>query len=397
VFAWEQHIPFLDWTIIPYWSINVFYALSLFICATHAELNAHVRRLLTAQFVAVSCFLLVPLRFTFQQPATEGIPGVLFAALASFDKPFNQAPSLHIALLVILWPLYATHLPRVAQWALHIWFSLVAASVLTTYQHHFFDMPTGVLLGAFSLWLWPESGPGPFAAPAPGADRRRLIVAGWYLIGSGSCAVVGLLAGGAALWLLWPSVSLALVAANYAFLGAAGFQKDAGGRMSVGARLLLAPYLVGAFVNSRLWTRRDARPVAIADGVWLGRLPARREAARFATVVDLCAELPGAAASEQWRCVPMLDLVVPGPSQLRAAAVSIEHRRDSGPLLVCCALGYSRSAAAVATWLVTTNVSTSLSEALERIRQARPRIVIDGSLREAITTATSQSMALPGI
>ena len=46
VFAWERSIPFLDWTIIPYWSINVFYGLSLFVCATRTELDTHARRLL---------------------------------------------------------------------------------------------------------------------------------------------------------------------------------------------------------------------------------------------------------------------------------------------------------------------------------------------------------------
>ena len=38
--------------------------------------------------------------------------GDLFAVLAAFDQPFNQAPSLHIALLVILWALFARKAPR---------------------------------------------------------------------------------------------------------------------------------------------------------------------------------------------------------------------------------------------------------------------------------------------
>ena len=79
--------------------------------------------------------------------------------------------------------------------------------------------------------------------------------------------------GGAGLWLLWPAVSLLLVAANYAVFGPEGFQKDGNGRMSLAARLLLAPYLAAAFVNSRSWTRHEPAPVAIADGVWLGRIP----------------------------------------------------------------------------------------------------------------------------
>ena len=116
--AGNAHIPFLGWTIIPYWSINAFYGLSLFVCATRDELDTHGRRLLTAQVVAVACFILFPLRFTFEQPATDGgLPAFCSTRSASFDKPFNQAPSLHIALLVILWALYARHVPRLARCA----------------------------------------------------------------------------------------------------------------------------------------------------------------------------------------------------------------------------------------------------------------------------------------
>ena len=41
--------------------------------------------------------------------------------------------------------------------------------------------------------------------------------------------------------------------------------------MSLAAQALLAPYLVGAWINSRAWTRQDPAPVAITDGVSLGR------------------------------------------------------------------------------------------------------------------------------
>ena len=184
VFAWERHIPFLAWTIVPYWSINAFYGLSVLVCATRRELDVHVRRLLTAQVVAVACFILFPLRFTFPQPSTAGIPGFLFDALTSFDKPFNQAPSLHIALLVILWDLYARHLPRAARALLHVWFAIVGVSVLTTYQHHFIDIPTGALLGAVCLWLWPEQAKSPLTTSAPATDRRRLVLAARYLTGA---------------------------------------------------------------------------------------------------------------------------------------------------------------------------------------------------------------------
>jgi hypothetical protein len=198
--------------------------------------------------------------------------------------------------------------------------------------------------------------------------------------------------GGTGLWLLWPAMSLVLVAINYAILGPAGFQKDAQGHMSLAARLLLAPYLTGAFVNSRWWTRYEPKPVAIGDGVWLWRIPLAREASGFATVVDLCAELPGAATAGTWRCIPMLDLVPPEPAQLRCAAANIERARSAGTVLVCCALGYSRSAAAVATWLVTSSRAQNMNEAIEKVHRARPRMVIDVPLRAAIATATERGI-----
>jgi membrane-associated phospholipid phosphatase len=387
VFDWERQIPFLGWTIIPYWSINAFYGLSLFVCATKHELDTHARRLLTAQIVAVLCFILFPLRFTFAQPETHGVAGFLFAALTSFDQPFNQAPSLHIALLVILWALYARHVPRWALWLLHPWFLLVGVSVLTTYQHHFIDIPTGALLGFLCLWLWPDRGQSPLATFHVTGDRRRLVLAARYAGGAIVAGVVAFWIGGAGLWLLWPAISLLLVAASYAVFGAAAFQKSPDGHMSLAARALLAPYLAGAFLNSRAWTRWAPAPVAVTDAVELGRLPDRRVAADFATIIDLSAELPRLHEHPGWRSFPALDLVAPEPQLLRAAAAAIEDARTRGRVLVCCALGYSRSAATLATWLVAYGHADSVVAAVERIRAARPRIVLGDDAMAAIARA----------
>ena len=68
--------------------------------------------------IAVACFVLVPLRCAFAHPAADGGWGLMFAALAGFDQPFNQLPSLHIALAVILWALYARRLSGLARLAI---------------------------------------------------------------------------------------------------------------------------------------------------------------------------------------------------------------------------------------------------------------------------------------
>jgi len=61
---------------------------------------------------------------------------------------------------------------------------------------------------------------------------------------------------------------------------------------------------------------------------------------------------------------------------LDAAASAIERRRATGRVLVCCALGYSRSAAAAAAWLVATGRAANATEATACIRSVRPQVVL---------------------
>ena len=83
--------------------------------------------------------------------------------------------------------------------------------------------------------------------------------------------------------------------------------------MSLAALALFLPYLIGAWINSRLWTRHDDEAAAVGDDVFIGRNPWPRAAREFAAVVDLCAELPGSAGSQ---AIPLLDLVAPTPELL---------------------------------------------------------------------------------
>lgn len=386
VYFWEADIPFVPWTIVPYWSIDLLYGLSFLLCVTPRQVDRHAARLLTAQIVSVTCFLLFPLRFAFERPEAAGLFGWLFDTLAGFDKPYNQAPSLHIGLLVIIWARFATLGGSWTRLAVHAWALLIGVSVLTTYQHHFIDVPTGALVGALCLWLWPMEGPPPLARWQTNRSSAARRLASRYMLAALLVAALALLFGGAALWLLWAAVALALVGLIYAGLGPAAFQKHAG-RLSGGAQLLLAPYLAGAWLNSRLWTRRRPAPDPIADGVYLGRLPTAREMrkAGFAALFDLTAELPAPAGPWRYGAQPCLDLLPPAPEDLLAAARSIEHlRREGAKVLVCCALGYSRSACAVAAWLLVTGRVKEVDAAIRWLRECRPNIVLGAQHRAAL-------------
>jgi protein-tyrosine phosphatase/membrane-associated phospholipid phosphatase len=386
VFEWERQIPFLAWTIVPYWLIDALYAISLFLCATHAQLTTHARRLITAQVVAVACFVLFPLRYSFERPEVGGVFGGMFAVLASFDQPFNQAPSLHIALLVILWSAYLRALPRAWHWPLHATLSLIGVSVLTTWQHHFIDVPAGAWLGCLCLWLHPEGGRSPLAAGQWRGDPKRRTIALRYSFAALTLAVVALAAGGAWLWLLWACGSLLLVAAIYAFGTEAAFQKRIDGSIAPAALGLLGPYFLGAWLNSRWWTRNQRRADPIVSGLLLGRVPTRNEAAvlGLGAIVDVSAELPCTARAARYSNVPMLDLVVPSHAQIERAALMIVEARSHGTVLVCCALGFSRSALAVSAWLLRVGLCASADEAASRVRAARPDIVLDPSHMTAL-------------
>ncbi|MFJ3483812.1 phosphatase PAP2/dual specificity phosphatase family protein [Pseudomonas sp. NPDC090202] len=385
-FEWERQMPFWAWTILPYWSIDLLYGFSLLLPRSREALKCHALRLLTAQVIAVSCFLLWPLQFSFARPETDGLFGWLFQVLAGFDKPFNQAPSLHIALLVVLWVCYAQHTVGFWRWLVHGWFALIGLSVLTTYQHHFIDVPTGALAGWLCVWLWPQGRPGLLRGLRVTNNRRRRQLAWRYAAAALLLAALAFTIGGIALWLFWPAVSLLLVALNYLTFSAAGFQKQSDGRLSKAVQWLLAPYLAASWINSRLWTRKHPQPNQVVDNVWLGRIPDARELQQglFMAVVDLCAELSLDARAIAYRSLPVLDLTPPSVEQCREAAQAIEQLRQHGPLLVCCALGYSRSATAVAAWLLQTGRAVSVEAAIRQIQQARPHIVLHDEHRQVL-------------
>lgn len=381
VFDWERHIPFLPWTIFPYWSINFFYGLSLFLARTRHELNRQGLRLLTAQVLAVSCFIAWPLQFTFGQPPADGIAGYLFSALRGFDKPFNQAPSLHIALAVILWDFYRRQIDqRWARIVLHGWTLLICLSVLTTYQHHFIDLPTGALLGIMCVWLWPlERRVSMLRAWCLTRDPVRWRIASYYSVAAALCVGLSYF-GGSALWLLWPAVALLWVALCYLGFGARGFQMSATGQLPWHMRWALAPYRLGAWLNARYWARHVAPASEIVPGVWLASLPSRHQWRRAGqpAIVSLCAELQNVDCAHG-KCLPVLDLTTPpAHALLRVTHWVSLHRAQGRVVWICCALGFSRSAIVMAHVLKSMGAAPDPAQAFALIKKARPQVVLKG-------------------
>ena len=471
-FAWERNIPFWAWTIVPYWSLNLMYAAAFFLCRNAREQNCYVARLVAAQIIATTCFMLFPLHFSWQKPPTDGLWGWLFDSLVAFDLPYNQAPSLHIALSIIVGAFYWTRFPKI-RLPILLWQSLIALSVLTTYQHHFIDVPTGALLGWLVLWAIPQHGVSPFkkrdlfvAQPAeqtgylkmasckvrlssgkaktsPETRSREIKIAMLYLAGSVLSALPSFL-GGAWLWMLWVSVSLSVVAFAYLTGNAAVFQKQADGRLSAAATILLLPYLVGVRLNMAYWLRGKAKTAQVRDDVLIGSISgvaeiqhcggvfgkktasaALKMLARCSTllrflpciyhflpqksasqaksphplaisddlpaVLDVCVEYPHPRYRGAYRVLPLLDMVAPSENDLMQAASLLEAlRRQHGKVLTCCALGYGRSAAVVLTWLLVYGGCRDLAQATAELKQARPQMVLPPETAKVVEAAAGR-------
>jgi protein-tyrosine phosphatase len=90
------------------------------------------------------------------------------------------------------------------------------------------------------------------------------------------------------------------------------------------------------------------------------------------SVVDLAPELHFRGDAH----VAMLDLLPPTEDQLDAAVRAIMELGGQRPTLVCCALGYSRSAIASAAWLIAAGHAANTEDALAQVRLARPQVII---------------------
>jgi membrane-associated phospholipid phosphatase len=389
-FTWERRIPFVPILIIPYMSIDLFFIGAFFLCTSSRHLHSLAKRVIFAILLSGVGFLLLPLQFAFERPPVTGFLGATFGLLSVFDRPYNLVPSLHIALLAIIRPVYRRRTRRWLWAAMEAWFLLIAVSTVLTYQHHVVDVITGGAVAVLAFLLFPDRG---FQIHVmrhnPDRNRQRTRAVGMrYGLGA---VVLSLLAYAAWPWsaiLVWPAIALAVVSLAYFGCGPRIFWKS-GGVIPLWMRMILGPYQLGTALCHRRYRRSPAAYAEVVPGLLIGRRLNDAEArtlihAGVRAVLDLTCEMSESKAlrSVNYDNVQILDLTAPSPSQLAEAVRFLRDHRRSGPLYIHCALGYSRTACVAAAYLLAAGIATSAHVAIRMVRKARPEIVLpEGSVQ----------------
>lgn len=153
--GWDDAVPFWAWTIWPYLALNLLYPLTFFLCPTRLALRRHALAIALVQAACLLAFVCWPTGNVRVLPQPAGVNGLLFAQLRAFEAPFNMAPSLHAAVLVLVWQVWRRWLQGAAAWRglWHAVCGLVLLSTLTTWQHDLLDVLAGLLLGALAWWV----------------------------------------------------------------------------------------------------------------------------------------------------------------------------------------------------------------------------------------------------
>jgi len=391
-YDWEKYIPFVPIFIIPYMSIDALFFVAPFLCSDRRELSLLSKRIALGVVVAGLCFLIYPLKLAEERPAIAGWLGVIWDWFIGLDRPFNLLPSLHITLRTLLAPTYARHTRGALRIITSVWFSLIGFSTLLMHQHHVVDVVGGFILAAACFYLVNDA---PLRLPMVRNSRI-----GWQYaaLGVALAALCYLTWPGGAI-LLWPIVAVAIVTLGYFHSGPGIFRKTYG-RLPFSAKVILAPVLAGQYVSWWYYKRRCNAWDEIERNVWIGRRLSDAEARQaidsgVTAVLDLSDAFSEAEPfiERKYLHLPVLDLTAPTHAQLMEAVTFIQEHAAAGVVYVHCKIGYSRSAAVVAAWLIGTGKAASVDDAVARLMARRPTIVIRPEIREALSDFAKRAIA----
>ncbi|KIG12176.1 Ser/Thr and Tyr protein phosphatase (dual specificity) [Enhygromyxa salina] len=169
--ALDRAVPFLPWTVWLYGTITWVSLFAWLTIPTRADGARLMTSILIASATCALVFVVFPTSFPRElYPLTQldSASQRELARLRAADSPSNCLPSLHVALawgIALTWASALKH-RRVAWLAAIAWAVTISVTTLTTKQHFFVDVPSGMIVGVFAWWAAAKLFPGSTSTPA---------------------------------------------------------------------------------------------------------------------------------------------------------------------------------------------------------------------------------------
>ena len=161
----DSWIPFFAWSSVIYLTLYLYYPISCYygIKNDHRirEMFAFNQVMITITWIVYLIFILFPTEIYIREDIPidirrgEGFWGFWIGDLMhQIDKPYNAWPSLHIVQSLMMLMLVRHWKVLSARAEILAWISwiMLCASVMTTKQHFFFDLVTGIIVALLSWY-----------------------------------------------------------------------------------------------------------------------------------------------------------------------------------------------------------------------------------------------------
>lgn len=387
VFNFEKQMPFISYSILPYFTSSLFFLLAFLYCKTKVELYILRNRILLISGIAGICFLVFPLKFSFIKPEpSEEIFQLLFQFLKEIDSPFNQSPSLHVTFALIFWSVFRN---LKSNWRHIVAFLLLimALSTLTTFQHHLLDIISGAILAQFGFIVFPIQ--------KNNFQFRNFHIANYYFLFAWCNLLVTLLLiefyGRFWIILLWLTFLLFTLGFHYQ-KNNIHFLKNRFGKINLFKKIVYFPYLMTYLAFWKLLIK-NKEPKKIIPQIYISSMLDAVAIQKFkfnkdTFVYDLSAELQENSLiikEANYFCNPFLDIGTFNTEQTKKLVLEITEQYKKlpkqGKILIHCTMGYSRSA--VIGILVVKNIlSLPTEEAIALVSKANKHTQIHKHLHE---------------
>lgn len=150
-FTWELSIPLVDWMILPYLSMNLFFLVPLFFIKTE-KISQLSMACIISTISAGLVFYFYPCQLGFVREVPQNF-SIFYRGLFVVDKPFNLFPSLHITYPILFVIFCYKNFRTISRVLIFLWLIMVMMSIVLTHQHHVLDVIAGILLALVSCQI----------------------------------------------------------------------------------------------------------------------------------------------------------------------------------------------------------------------------------------------------